>query len=174
MKVEKTPLEGLFVVSPKIHTDDRGAFWESYNANVFKEAGLESTFVQDNHSHSRRGVLRGLHFQRSPEAQLKLVRCLSGAIFDVAVDLRPGSSSYAKWFAIILTGANRKMLYIPEGFAHGFLALTTADVAYKTNEYYSQKNESGIRWDDPGVDIRWPSITRELSINDRDRSWPLI
>jgi len=163
MKLEKFAVEGPLLLTPRLYGDDRGFFQESWNAKAFAEAlgGASAKavplFVQDNHSRSRRGVLRGLHMQVAPHPQAKLVRCVVGEIFDVAVDLRPGSASYGQWVGVRLNAENQQQLWIPEGFAHGFLALSEmADVLYKTNNYWSKESERSLRWDDPDLAIAWP------------------
>jgi dTDP-4-dehydrorhamnose 3,5-epimerase len=158
MQIEATSLPGVLVVRPRIFHDERGFFLESWNQKEFDQAvGREIRFVQDNHSRSRRGVLRGLHYQAAPSAQAKLVTVMSGKIFDVAVDLRPGSSTLGQWIGEELCGDQRCSLWIPEGFAHGFLVLSeTADVLYKTTDFYSPKHERCIRWNDATLGVRWP------------------
>lgn len=151
-----TGIEGLVVVEPRVFEDERGFFLESWNEKEFAEIGLELRFVQDNHSRSVRGVLRGLHFQ-SPLPQGKLVRVVRGKIFDVAVDLRKESPTFGKWFGIYLSDENMKMLYIPERFAHGFLVISEiADVVYKTTEFYYSQYDKGVIWNDKTLEIHWP------------------
>jgi dTDP-4-dehydrorhamnose 3,5-epimerase len=169
--MKATPLAspGVMLLEPTVYDDGRGAFFESYNARVFAEAtGLEPHFVQDNQSVSRRGVLRGLHYQLPPAAQGKLVRVLAGAVFDVAVDIRRGSPGFGHWVAEILSAENRRQLWSPEGFAHGFLALREGtEVLYKTTSFYDRAAERAIRWDDPGLAIAWPAdVTPILSAKD--------
>jgi dTDP-4-dehydrorhamnose 3,5-epimerase len=170
MKIETTALSGVLVVRPRIFHDARGFFLESWNQKAFDQAvGRKVRFVQDNHSRSRRGVLRGLHYQVAPAAQGKLVTVMSGKIFDVAVDLRSGSPTSGQWFGEELCGDQRSSLWIPEGFAHGFVVLSEeADVLYKTTEFYSPENERCIRWDDNDLDIEWPlsGITPLVSAKD--------
>jgi dTDP-4-dehydrorhamnose 3,5-epimerase len=158
MKALATALPDILLFQPSIHRDDRGCFLECWNQRVFDELlGRPVRFVQDNRSRSRRGVLRGLHFQIDPTAQAKLVTVMNGRIFDVAVDLRPSSPTYGKWLGEELCGDECAALWIPEGFAHGFLVLSeTADVLYKTTDFYSPKHERCIRWDDPTLGIDWP------------------
>lgn len=166
MNVIETSIPGLLVVEPKVRGDSRGFFMETYRTDLFLQAGIGETFVQDNHSRSARGVLRGLHYQE-PNAQGKLVRCTRGAIFDVAVDIRVGSPHFAKWFAIDLTEENRKMLWIPEGFAHGFCATTElADLVYKCTRLYDPASDRSIAWDDPQIGIEWPVAEPVLSPKD--------
>ena len=150
-------LDGLQMFQPRVFADDRGVFFESYNAASFAEVcGAGHAFVQDNHSVSRAGVLRGLHYQQAPGAQGKLVRVIRGEIFDVAVDIRPESPTFGQWEGIVLSAENHQQLWIPAGFAHGFLALTDCEVLYKTDAYYAPALEHSIRWDDPEIGIAWP------------------
>lgn len=152
----KTPIEGLYIIEPTIFGDDRGYLMETYNHKEFEEAGLDMIFVQDNQSKSKKGVLRGLHFQRQ-KPQGKLVRVLRGEVFDVAVDIRKSSPTYGKWYGIILSDENKKQLYVAEGFAHGFLVLSDeAEFVYKCTNFYDPSDEDGIRWDDPAIGIEWP------------------
>jgi len=174
----KTEIEGVFIIEPTVFGDERGYFMETYQAEEFKAAGIDCTFVQDNESRSKKGVLRGLHFQKK-YPQAKLVRVLEGEVFDVMVDLREGSPTYGKWVGVILSAENKKQLFIPKGFAHGFLVLSeTAMLAYKCDEYYRPEDEGGIRWDDPTVGVKWP-IARSVQviISSKDESlstfeWP--
>ena len=168
----KTPIEGLYIIEPTIFADDRGYFMETYNYKEFKEAGLDMVFVQDNQSKSKKGVLRGLHFQKK-NPQGKLVRVLKGEVFDVAVDIREGSPTYGKWDGILLSEENRKQLYIPEGFAHGFLVVSDeAEIAYKCTNIYSPNDEGGIRWDDPLLDIEWPiENIGEILLSNKDKDF---
>jgi dTDP-4-dehydrorhamnose 3,5-epimerase len=165
-----TAIEGVVILEPKVFGDERGFFMESFNEATFAKAvGRTVHFVQDNHSRSRRGVLRGLHFQRSPHAQGKLVRVTHGEVFDVAVDIRSGSSTFGKWVGVELTGQNQRQLWIPPGLAHGFLVLSdSADFLYKTTEYYVPSAEGCIRWNDPDLGIDWPlnGMQPELSAKD--------
>lgn len=168
-----TPLdiEDVFILQPQIFEDDRGFFFESYNQRKFQETtGLDLSFVQDNHSKSSKGVLRGLHFQREPMGQGKLVRVLLGEIFDVAVDIRPGSKSFGKWVSAVLSADNKKQLWIPNGFAHGFLTLSeTAELAYKTTDYYNKESEGCLTWNDPDINIKWPdNLPPKLSSKDQE------
>lgn len=170
MDVESTNLEGVLILRPKIFHDDRGFFLESWNKEAFDRAvGRDVRFVQDNHSRSRRGVLRGLHYQIDPAAQAKLVTVMQGTIFDVAVDLRSGSPTFGQWIGEELCGERRFSLWIPEGFAHGFLVLSeTADVLYKTTDFYSPAHERCIRWNDPTLAVRWPADELEPVISPKD------
>ena len=162
IKVMPTQLEGLYVVEPKAHGDARGYFIETYNQKDFYEWGLKATFVQDNQSSSVRGVLRGLHFQKE-YPQVKLVRVVNGSVFDVAVDLRPESSSFKRWFGVELSAENHKQLYIPEGFAHGFLVLSArAELCYKVADFYHPDDEGGLAWNDPELGVRWPGVVGEF------------
>ena len=156
--VTQTAIEGVLVFEPRVFGDARGFFMESFNQRVFDEAvGRHLDFVQDNHSRSARGVLRGLHFQTGDQAQGKLVRVASGAVFDVAVDIRPGSATFGRWVGVELSADNHRQLWIPPGLAHGFLVLSdVADFLYKTTAYYAPQAEGAVRWDDPDVGIAWP------------------
>jgi dTDP-4-dehydrorhamnose 3,5-epimerase len=156
--IEKTPLAQLLELTPQCFRDERGFFAESYNKRAFDEAiGGDFEFVQDNHSRSTRGVLRGLHYQLPPRAQGKLVRVVNGEIFDVAVDLRRGSATFGRWFGTLISGDKGNQLWIPPGFAHGFLTLSeTADVIYKASDYYAPDHERAIAWDDPAIGVDWP------------------
>ena len=157
--IEKTEINGLCIITPTVHKDSRGYFMESYNERDFQEAGLNLRFVQDNQSMSQKGVLRGLHFQKE-YPQGKLVRVIRGRVYDVAVDLRKNSATFGKHFGIILTEENKKMFYIPEGFAHGFLVLSdTAEFAYKVTDFYPPGDEGGLAWNDPEIGIVWPELS---------------
>lgn len=188
IKVEKTPIEGLYVIEPKVHGDSRGYFTETYNFNDMKEFGIKTVFVQDNQSMSVKGVLRGLHYQIN-YPQTKLVRVIRGTVFDVAVDLRNGSSTYGKWYGVILSEENKKQFYIPEGFAHGFLVLSdTAEFCYKVSDFYHANDEGGLAWNDPAIGITWPEVVGEykgsasaegyslkdgtpLNLSEKDQKW---
>ncbi|MGN6486334.1 MAG: dTDP-4-dehydrorhamnose 3,5-epimerase [Devosia sp.] len=158
MQVSRLDIDGLLVFEPRVFDDERGAFFESFNLAQFREAtGLEVDFVQDNQSISRRNVLRGLHYQTEPHAQGKLVRVARGAVWDVAVDIRPGSPSFRRWAAVELSAANRRQLWIPPGFAHGFLSLEDdTHFLYKVTDYWHGASERAIRWDDPAIGVEWP------------------
>lgn len=158
MKVQRLDIDGLMVFEPRVFEDERGAFFESFNEAKFREAtGFTGNFVQDNHSISHKGVLRGLHYQVAPHAQGKLVRVVAGAAFDVAVDIREGSSTFGKWAGVELSAANRKQFWIPEGFAHGFLALEDGtEFLYKTTDFWHAASERSIRWDHPKIGVTWP------------------
>lgn len=161
IKVSTTGIEGLFIIEPTVHGDDRGYFMETYNLNDMKEVGLDMTFVQDNQSMSVKGVLRGLHYQKE-YPQGKLVRVIKGRVFDVAVDLRPDSPTYGKWFGIELSEENKKQFYVSPGFAHGFLVLSEeAEFCYKVTDFYHPDDEAGIAWNDPDIGICWPCVTGE-------------
>lgn len=166
----------LMLVTPSVYADDRGFFLESYNAAAFGIATESNvTFVQDNHSRSSKGVLRGLHYQLHPMAQGKLVRIVRGSILDVAVDIRRSSPTFGEWFAVELTEDNHKQLWVPPGFAHGFLTLSDhVDLLYKVTEYYSPEHDRGIRWDDPDIGIDWPDIGMSPILSDKDRDAPFL
>ena len=172
-----TSIDGVYVIEPSVFGDDRGYFMESYSEAEFAEIGINNKFVQDNESKSKKGVLRGLHFQKE-NTQAKLVRCIEGSVFDVAVDLRPGSKTYGKWEGVILTEENKKMFMIPKGFAHGFLVLSdVARFAYKCDDVYNHSAEGGLAWNDPDVDIKWPmeGISKEeLLTSEKDSNWPSL
>ncbi len=175
MKITKTKLERVMIFEPVVFCDQRGWFIESYSQVTFRTAGIEVDFVQDNHSYSKeKGTLRGLHYQLHPKAQVKLVRCTTGAIFDVAVDIRKGSPSYGNWVGIELSAENKKQLFIPKGFAHGFLTLTDdVEVQYKVDTHYELDFERGIRWDDPAINIKWP-IHYAPIVSDKDQKALLL
>ena len=158
MKVIETKIPGLLIIEPRVFGDERGFFFESYNEKAFNEAtGIAPRFVQDNHSKSVKGVLRGLHYQLPPRAQGKLVRVVQGEVFDVAVDIRKGSPTYGQWVGEVLSADNKKQLWIPPGFAHGFFTLSdTAEFLYKTTDYWSPEHEQAIIWNDPTLNIEWP------------------
>lgn len=166
MNVQTTALDGVLVLQPVVHRDDRGFFLETYHADKYREAGVALPFVQDNHSRSVRGTLRGLHAQwRRPQG--KLVRCLDGAIWDVAVDMRVGSPTRTEWFGVELTSENHRQIYVPPGFLHGFLVLSeTAEVEYKCTDVYDPGGELGVAWDDPEIGIEWPLAEPLLSGKD--------
>ena len=164
-------IEGLCVITPAVHGDARGYFMETYNANDMKEAGLDITFVQDNQSMSTKGVLRGLHFQKE-FPQLKLVRVVRGCVFDVAVDVRPGSSTFGKWYGVELSAENKKQFLIPRGFAHGFLVLSEeAEFCYKCDDFYHANDEGGLAWNDPEIGINWPEVDVPLNLSEKDQKW---
>ena len=173
-KITVTPcdIEGLYVIEPTVFKDERGYFVETYNQNDMKEAGLDMVFVQDNQSMSTRGVLRGLHFQKQ-FPQGKLVRVVRGKVFDVAVDLRSDSKTYGKWFGVELSAENMKQVYIPEGFAHGFLVLSDeAEFCYKCTDFYHPGDEGGLAWNDPEIGVEWPLEEGvDLIISEKDQKW---
>lgn len=191
IKVTKCDIEGLYVIEPTVHGDERGYFTETYNQRDMAEHGLNMVFVQDNQSMSKKGVLRGLHFQKE-FPQGKLVRVIKGRVFDVAVDVRKGSKTYGKWFGIELTEENKKQFYISEGFAHGFLVLSdTAEFCYKVTDFYHPGDEGGLAWNDPEIAIEWPELVGEyngtasaegytlsdgtaLSLSEKDQKWLCI
>ena len=173
MKVTKTSFEGLWVLEPRVFEDDRGFFYESYNRKSFYHEGIDMEFVQDNQSYSQKGVLRGLHFQKPPHAQTKLVCVLAGVVQDVVVDLRKSQPTYGRHYSIELSSLNRKRLLIPKGFAHGFLVLSeSADVLYKCDEYYHPESEGGIRYDDLQLAIDWQIKQDKRIVSDKDLNLP--
>jgi dTDP-4-dehydrorhamnose 3,5-epimerase len=170
MKFIECDIEGLLIIEPKVFGDDRGFFMESWNGETFRLNGLDLNFVQDNHSRSRRGVLRGLHFQ-NPGAQGKLVRVVCGSVWDVAVDLRKSSPSFGKWFGVELSAANKRMFWVPEGFAHGFLTLQDGtDFLYKCTTPYAPEHELSLAWDDPVLGIDWPLGDMMPQISEKDKA----
>ena len=169
----RTKIPEVVLIKPQVFNDDRGFFMETYKMPDFIDAGITNSFVQDNHSRSVKGVLRGLHYQNPPFAQGKLVRVVRGQIFDVAVDIRKGSLTYGGWVGEVLSEENRSMLYIPEGFAHGFCILSqTAEVVYKASGVYSPQAEAGIIWNDEDLKIEWP--VKKPLVSERDKSWPSL
>lgn len=188
IKVTKCDIEGLYEIEPAVHGDSRGYFMETYNRKDFEEFGLDMVFVQDNQSMSTKGVLRGLHFQKE-YPQGKLVRVISGEVFDVAVDLRPGSKTYGQWHGVILSAEKKNQFYISEGFAHGFLVLSDeAEFCYKVTDFYRPGDEGGLAWNDPSIGIKWPGVVGEypgsadssgytledgtpLNLSDKDKKW---
>jgi dTDP-4-dehydrorhamnose 3,5-epimerase len=174
MNVIETPLPGVKLIEPKVFGDDRGFFLESWNAAAFAAAGLDIAFVQDNHSRSARGVLRGLHYQLGTP-QGKLVRVTSGAVYDVAVDIRRSSPHFGQWVGYELSDANKRMLYVPPGFAHGFLVLSeTADFLYKCTTLYNPPTDRGIRFDDPAIGIAWPDVGIAPMLSGKDAVAPML
>ncbi|MBW6410300.1 dTDP-4-dehydrorhamnose 3,5-epimerase [Clostridium weizhouense] len=169
----KTNIEGVYIIEPKVFGDNRGYFMETYNRKDFLEKGLDMTFVQDNESRSTKGVLRGLHFQKK-HSQGKLVRVTKGEVFDVAVDLRHGSPTFGMWEGVILTEENKKQFYIPEGFAHGFLVLSDEAVFnYKCTNFYAPEYDGGVMWNDPDIDIKWPLDGIEnIILSEKDKVHP--
>lgn len=173
MTFTKTEIDGVYIIEPKVFGDNRGYFMETYNENEFKANGLDYTFVQDNQSKSKKGVLRGLHFQKT-HPQAKLVRVLEGEVLDVAVDLRKDSKTYGKWVGVVLSDENKKMFMIPRGFAHGFVVLSdTATFAYKCDEFYHPEDEGGIAWNDPDVGIDW-QYEGEPLLSEKDKKHPTL
>lgn len=185
MEIIRCPIEGLYIIEPKVHGDERGYFCETYNERDMFASGLDMRFVQDNESMSAKGVLRGLHFQKK-FPQGKLVRVLQGRVYDVAVDIRPGSPTFGQYAGVELSDENHRQFYISPGFAHGYLSLTERSVfAYKVTEFYHPEDEDGIAWNDPSIGVKWPEIVSDestdcgyrmqdgtpLIINERDRSW---
>ena len=172
IKVTRCEIEGLCVIEPTVFRDARGYFVETYNYNDFKAEGLDMVFVQDNQSMSVKGVLRGLHYQKQ-FPQGKLVRCVRGTVFDVAVDLRASSKTYGKWYGVELSAENKKQFYIPEGFAHGFIVLSDqAEFAYKFTDFYNPGDEGGLAWNDPEIGVEWPiEEGMELIISEKDQKW---
>ncbi len=170
---KKLEISGLVLVTPKAFGDSRGFFLESYKKSDFKNSGIDTEFIQDNHSLSKKGVLRGLHYQKAPYAQAKLVRVIKGSVYDVAVDIRKSSPTFRQWIAVELSDENNNMMYIPEGFAHGFTALTDdVHLLYKCSSEYSHEYDAGIRWDDPEINIKWPLI--DPIISDKDLVLPYL
>ena len=184
-------IEGLCVITPAVHGDNRGYFMETYSQRDMEEAGIDIVFVQDNQSCPTKGVLRGLHFQKQ-FPQTKLVRAIKGSVFDVAVDLRSGSATYGKWYGVLLTEENKKQFLIPKGFAHGFLVLTdVAEFCYKCDDFWHPNDEGGLAWNDPAIGIEWPELVGEykgsadsegytlkdgtaLNLSDKDKKWDTL
>ena len=184
-------IEGLCVITPAVHGDNRGYFMETYSQRDMEENGIFVNFVQDNQSMSVKGVLRGLHFQKN-YPQTKLVRAIKGSVFDVAVDLRPGSATYGKWYGVLLTEENKKQFLVPRGFAHGFLVLSdTAEFCYKCDDFYHANDEGGLAWNDPSIGIQWPDVVGQyagsasaegytlsdgtpLRLSEKDQKWPAL
>lgn len=191
LQITPCPIAGLYIIEPKVFGDSRGYFLETYNRADMMAAGLDMVFVQDNQSMSVKGVLRGLHYQKE-HPQGKLVRVIHGSVFDVAVDLRPGSETYGKWYGVELSAENKKQFYIPEGFAHGFLVLSdTAEFCYKCTDFYAPHDEGGLAWNDPAIGIQWPELEGQyqgsaspegyrmtdgtpLKLSAKDRLWPCL
>jgi len=175
MKFVNTPIEGLVIIEPTVFGDNRGYFLESYNKKKFEEAIGKVSFVQDNESKSSKGVLRGLHFQKPPYAQAKLVRCIEGKVLDVAVDIREGSETFGQHITVELSGENKKQVFIPRGFAHGFLVLSnSAIVSYKVDNSYAPAFDAGIRWDDSLLNIQWGVSESEVLVSEKDAKLPFF
>ncbi len=176
MEITETGIEGLLVVDPKVFGDARGYFMEVFSERDFRAAtGLDVHFVQDNESMSSKGVLRGLHFQKAPHAQSKLVRVVRGSVQDVAVDMRAGSPTFGKYFSVLLSAENKRMFYIPEGFAHGFLTLEDGTVfQYKCGSFYEPSSEGSVRWNDPEIGIEWMMRGCDYILSEKDRKAPLL
>lgn len=169
----QTEIPEVLIIEPRVFADERGFFMETYKRSEFAEHGIAEVFLQGNHSKSTKGILRGLHYQKRPKAQGKLVRALSGEIFDVVVDIREGAPTFGKWVSVTLSSENKKMLYVPVGFAHGFCVVSDeAEVFYMTTEEYAPECEAGISWNDPQLKIAWPIDKPQLS--GRDRNWPSL
>jgi dTDP-4-dehydrorhamnose 3,5-epimerase len=167
LEIIETSLPGVLIIKPRVFADPRGFFMETYRENVLAAAGITDRFVQDNHSHSSRGVLRGLHYQLCT-AQAKLCRVVQGEVLDIAVDIRVGSPTFGKWMSVLLSGENRLQLYIPKGFAHGFVVRSeTADFLYKCSDYYDSSDDRGVLWNDPEIGIDWQTPSPVLSEKDR-------
>lgn len=175
MKISETGIEGLTIIEPRVIKDERGYFFESYHRETLETMGIHQTFIQDNQSRSVEGVIRGLHYQKEPHAQAKLVRVTEGKIFDVAVDIRKGSPTYGKWFGAELSEQNQLQLLIPRGFAHGFSVLSPfATIFYKCDAYYHPPSDSGIRFNDPDLQIDWKVDTASALISEKDRGLPYL
>lgn len=175
MKFTRLWIPGVVLIEPRVFEDARGFFYENYREDRFREAGLSARFVQDNHSRSQRGVLRGLHFQLPPFAQAKLVRVIRGRVYDVAVDLRPGSPTFGRSIGMELSEANRQMLFVPAGFAHGFCVLEdNSEFTYKVTNFYSPEHERGIHWNDPDLHIPWPKLGMEYILSPKDHHYPTL
>ncbi len=171
--ITDTPIPGVKIFDPKVFGDQRGYFYEVYSARLWAEAGVRDVFIQDNQAYSSRGVLRGLHYQRGAAAQAKLVRVIDGEVFDVAVDCRPDSPTYGEHFGIVLSGENKRQLYVPRGFAHGYVVLSaTAVFAYKCDNYYAPGAEGGLRYDDPALGIDWGIESEAVQLSEKDRILP--
>ncbi len=174
MKSETTPIPGVLLLTPVVHGDPRGFFMETWRESFFRDRGVQARFVQDNHSRSERGTLRGLHYQLE-HPQGKLVRVVRGEVFDVAVDLRPESATFGRWFGAVLGESNRRQLWIPPGLAHGFYVLSDgADLCYKCTDYYHAEDDRSLRWDDPAIGIEWPLLDAAPLLSERDRAAPTL
>ena len=170
---KRLEISDVILIKPKVFGDERGFFMETYKKSDFEKMGIKGEFIQDNHSKSKYGVLRGLHFQKDPYAQAKIVRCIRGVIYDVAVDLRKDSPTFGKYVGVILSEFNKYQLYIPRGFAHGFAVLSdVAEVAYKVDNIYAPNHEGGLIWNDPDVGIKWP--IEDPILSEKDKKWPTL
>lgn len=173
MLITETPLEGVKIIEPRVFGDERGFFMESWNCSAYESHGLPTNFVQDNHSRSEQGVLRGLHYQIK-QPQGKLVRVTQGEVFDVAVDMRKSSATFGQWTGLVLSESNKKLFWIPPGFAHGFYVISdTADFQYKCTEYYAPEHEKSLRWDDPAIGVQWPLVDGAAPVlSEKDANCP--
>lgn len=175
MKILDTPIKDLYIIEPRVFEDSRGYFFEAYSKKLLAAAGINIDFIQDNQSRSGYGVIRGLHFQRNPKAQTKLVRVIEGSVLDVVVDCRKGSPNYGEWFGIELSAENKKQLFIPKGFAHGFSVLSeTAILYYKCDEYYAPESDGGIFYNDPALNIDWRIPKEKVILSEKDSKLPLL
>jgi len=175
MNIIKTDFPGLMIIEPKIYGDSRGYFFESFNEKVMADAGIQTVFRQDNQSFSKYGVIRGLHFQRNPYSQTKLIHAIEGTIYDVALDLRKGSPTFGKWFGVELSAENKRQLYIPQGFAHGFSVMSEQTVIlYKCDNFYHPQSEGGVLYNDPALDIDWKVDAAGATISDKDKILPTL
>lgn len=175
MPFHQTPIEGLLIFEPRVFHDERGYFFESYNQRTWAEAGVQAEFVQDNQARSTRGVLRGLHFQTGEAAQAKLVRVTEGEVLDVVVDLRPGSPTHGQWYSVRLSAENKLQLFVPRGFAHGYVVLSeTAEFFYKCDNFYSKAHEGGLRFDDPTLKIDWQFDLAQAVVSEKDWALPFF
>jgi len=171
----ETPISGLIIFEPKVLTDERGYFFESYNRRSWEEAGVSAHFVQDNQARSTRGVLRGLHYQCGDMAQAKLVRVVEGEVLDVVVDIREGSVTYGQWYGVLLSAENKRQLFVPKGLAHGYVVLSeTAEFFYKCDNFYAREQEGGIRFDDPSLNIDWAIDLNQAIVSEKDKALPLF
>ena len=175
MKFSSTKLSSVILIEPQVFEDARGAFMESYRKDLFAANGITADFIQDNHSRSAKGALRGLHYQVAPREQAKLVRVVRGEAFDVVVDIRRDSKTFGRWQGQLLSAENKKMVFIPAGFAHGFLALKdSTELIYKVSEVYSEPHERGVLWNDPAIGIEWPKIDVPYLLSEKDKKFPLL
>lgn len=170
---KKAPINDLIIIQPTVYHDQRGHFFESFNENDFQMLSIPLHFVQENYSKSKKNVLRGMHYQNT-HPQGKLIQTIVGSIYDVAIDIRRNSETYGQWFGIILSAENHKQLYIPQGFAHGFYVIDDAIVQYKCTDFYDPNDQQGIRWDDPKVQIQWPTTDNTVILSDKDQNWKYL